>query len=147
MSLKVGDIIENAIWMTGDEPEGMKERYKDDVLVTIASLCAQEGYEHGPITMHELKPGDHRCPEVPEHIQGSKVRLLVVESTLVTKLVIDGEHSFVGNLDRNDLVKLRKITRDRAAKDLKKIISDDECDEIIELLGTDAALATLRTIH
>ena len=145
--MEIGDVVENAIWMTGDEPEGMKERYKEDVLVTISALCAEEGFLHGPITMHELKPGDHRCPEVPEHIQGSRVRLLVVESTLVKKLVVESEGSFVGNLDKSDLVKLRKITRDRAAKDLKKIISDAECDEIIELLGTDAALATLRTIH
>ncbi len=147
MSLKVGDIIENAIWMTGDEVEGLKEKYKNDVLDTIESLCNQEGYEHGPVTMHELKPGDYRCPEVPDHVQGSRVRLLVVESTLVKKLVVEGEGSFVGNLEPADLEKLRKITRDRAAKNLKKILSNEECDWIIEELGPDAALANLRTIH
>jgi len=145
--MEIGDVIENAIWMTGDEPEGMKERYKSDVLGTFDDLCEKEGVVYGPITMHELKPGDHRCPEVPDHVQGSRVRLLVLESTVVKKLVVEGESSFVGNLDRADLVKLRKITRDRAAKNLKRILSNDECDYIIETLGPDAAISTLRTVH
>jgi len=145
--MKLGDVIENAIWMTGDESAGLREKYKNDVLGTMDDLCDQEGFIHGPITMHELRPGDDRCPEVPSHVHGSRVRLLVVESTLVKKLVVESAPSFVDNLDRADLVKLRKITRDRAAKDLKKIISNEECDEVIELLGVDAALATLRTIH
>jgi len=145
--MEIGDVIENAIWMTGDEPEGMKERYKADVLGTIDDLCEKEGVVYGPVTAHELRPGDHRCPEVPDHIQGSRVRLLVLEATVVKKLVVEGKTNFVGNVDGKDLVKLRKITRDRAAKTLKKIISDDECDYIIETLGPDAAVATLRTIH
>ena len=87
MSLKVGDVIENSIWITGDEPYGMKERYRVDVSGTINDLCAKEGFEHGPITMIEKRPGDHRVPKVPDHIQGQKVRLLVLESTLVKKLL------------------------------------------------------------
>jgi len=145
--MQIGDVIENAIWITGDEREDLRERYKNDVLGTIDDLCAREGFEHGPITMHELRPGDDRCPEVPDHVKGTRVRLLVVESTLVKKLVVESESSFVGNLDRADLVKLRKITRDRASKNLKRIISNDECDYIIETLGPDAAVSALRTVH
>jgi hypothetical protein len=145
--MKVGEVIINSIWMTGDEPEGMKERYKKDILDSFDVLCRKEGFVHGPITVSEKRPGEGIVP-VPDHIQGSKVRLLILEAELVEKLVVEIEPpSFVGNLDRKDLVKLRKITRDRAAKTLKKIISNDECDFIIETLGPDAAVATLRTIH
>jgi len=145
--MKLGDVIENAIWMTGDESVDLKAKYRNDVLGTMDDLCEREGFIHGPITMHELRPGDDRCPEVPSHIHGSRVRLLVVESTLVTKLVVDSVPSFVDNLERADLVKLRKITRDRVAKDLKRIISNKECDEIIEMLGPDAAVSALRIFH
>ena len=145
--MKLGDDIENAIWMTGDEPEGMKERYKKEISDTFDVLCATEGFEHGPIRVLELRPGDNRCPEVPDHIQGSKVRLLVVEATLVRQLVTETKGSFINELERKDLMKLRKITRDRGVKDLGRIISNAECDEVIEELGPDAALATLRTVH
>jgi len=143
----VGEVIVNSIWMTGDEPEGMKERYKKDILDSFDVLCRKEGFVHGPITMYEKRPGDGIVP-VPDHIQGSKVRLLILEAELVEKLVVASEPtSFVSNLDRADLVKLRKITRDRGAKDLKRIISNKECDEIIEELGPDAAVDTLRKNH
>jgi len=144
--MKVGEVIVNSIWMTGDEPEGMKERYKRDILESFDVLCKKEGFVHGPINMYEKRPGEGIVP-VPDHIQGSRVRLLIIEAELVEKLVVESAPSFVGNLERSDLVKLRKITRDRAAKDLKRIISDEECDEVIEELGPDAALATLRTVH
>ena len=144
--MKVGEVIVNSIWCTGDEPEGTKDRYYNDILETFDHLCKKEGFVHGPVTMYEKLPGDGIVP-VPDHISGSNVRLLILETTLVKKLVVEGESSFVGNLDRADLVKLRKITRGRAAKDLKRIISNVECDEIIELLGPDAAIDTLRTIH
>ena len=145
--MKLGEVIINSIWMTGDEPEGMKERYKKDILESFDILCRQEGFVHGPITMYEKRPGDGIVP-VPDHIQGSKVRLLILEATLVDKLVVQSEPtSFVSNLDRADLVKLRKITRDTAAKEFKRIISNEECDELIEELGPDVALDTLRTFH
>jgi len=145
--MEIGEVIINSIWMTGDEPEGMKERYKKDILKSFDDLCKEQGFVHGPITMYEKRPGDGIVP-VPDHIQGSRVRLLILEAELVEKLVVQSEPtSFVSTLERSDLVKLRKITRDRAAKDLKRIISNKECDEVIEELGPDAALATLRTIH
>ena len=144
--MKLGEVIINSIWMTGDEPEGMKERYKKDILESFDVLCKQEGFVHGPITVHEKRPEEGIVP-VPDHIQGSRVRLLIIEAELVEKLLVVVEASFVSTLERSDLVKLRKITRDRGAKDLKRIISDAECDEVIEELGPDAALATLRTVH
>jgi hypothetical protein len=143
----VGDIVHNAMWITGDEPEGMKEKYKKDVEGTIDDLCKREGYEHGAILAIEKRPGDYQVPPVPDHVQGSRVRLLVLEAKLVKKIVLGEKPSFVKNLDRKDLAQLRWITRKAALKNFKKSIGNIECDEIIEELGVDVALSTLRGIH
>ncbi len=147
MSLQLGDVIENSLWITGDEPEGMKERYKKEVLATIDDLCTSEGFIHGPISFYEKRPGEDLAPEVPDHIQGSRVRLLIIETTLVKKLKIEDDPSFVSNLDYDDLMKLREITRKAVLKNYNRYILDDECDEIIEMLGPDAAVNALRTVH
>ena len=47
---EVGDIVHNAMWITGDEPEGMKAKYQRDVEETIDDLCEKNGFKHGPIT-------------------------------------------------------------------------------------------------
>ena len=147
MGLKVGDVIENAIWITGDEPLGMKEKYKKEVTETIDDLCKREGFEHGPITMHEKRPGEHRAPPVPDHIQGSRVRLLVLEATVVKKLDFVPQSSFVDNLEYKDLLRLREITRKAFLKNFKRNLLDYECDEIIEMLGPDSAVDALRSVH
>jgi len=142
--MKVGDTVETAMWLTGDEPREMVERFKLEVTGAIDELCETEGYFHGEVIFMEKHPDDERVPEVPEHIQGQKVRLLVGESPLVVKLPEETEKSFVANLDRKDLTKLRLLTRKAAAKHFKRVLSDIQADEIIESLGIDSALATLR---
>lgn len=143
----IGDIVQNAIWLTGEESHGMKAKYRKDVEETIDDLCEKEGYEHGAILSIEKKPGDYQVPPVPDHIQGSKVRLLVLEAKLVKKIVQTAAPSFVNNLDRKDLIQLRWITRQAALKNFNRNIGDAECDEIIEELGVDVALATLKGVH
>lgn len=145
--LKIGDVVENSIWVSGDESEELKIRYKSDVREALEDLCVQAGYEHGPVRMHEKKPGDDRVPPVPDHINGSKVRLLVVETELVEKVVSPGEPSFINNLEPKDLIRLRKITRDSAFKQMKIHLTNDQVDEIIEMLGPDSAIDALRAVH
>ena len=145
--MKLGDVVENAIWVTGDEPEGMKDKYKKDAIETIEELCKTYGFIHGEIVFSEKRPNEDRVPEVPDHIQGSCVRLLVLEATLVKKTLQTTEDSFVNNLERKDLVKLRKITRDVVKKHYHRMINNEECDDIIESLGADAALEAMRTVH
>jgi len=49
--------------------------------------------------------------------------------------------SFVLNLDPKDLIRLRKVTR-RASGN--RFLTDYECDMIIEELGPEVAISTLR---
>ena len=150
--MKPGDIIESAVWLTGDEPQEMRERYKRDVTEAIDYFCHENKFLHGPVTFIEKLPGSERVPAVPDHVQGQRVRLLVAESTITAKAVVAPKGSFIANLDKHDLDRLRKITRIAGVKAYRRIMNDAECDEVIENIGPEAALDTLRrhvgeTIH
>ena len=147
--MKIGDTVHNAIWTTGDEPAEMRAHYEKQVRDSISFLCDENGFVCGGFKTSEHLPDTDlskflKEPKVPDHIQGSKVRLLVIESDVVdTKSKVE-IGSFVHNLDKADLHKLRHITRKAYAKHHKQILSNAECDEVIEQLGVDAALETLR---
>lgn len=146
--MELGDVIESAIWITGDESHTTRERYKQDVRYCIDKLCTEEGFDHGPVVFIEKRPGDDRVPEVPDHVQGSRVRLLVAEAQITGDLVINSKGSFVANLDRKDLLRLRQLTRNQWMKTHKgQTLSDSECDGYIEMYGPEAAIETLRNQH
>jgi hypothetical protein len=134
------DVIENAIWITGDEPPEIRKRYEGDVCMSIDELCEEMGWTHGPVKFYTKRPGDERVPPVPDHIQGSKVRLLIGEARIIGTALEIPKGSFVANLDKKDLMRLRLITRMKAGRPL----SDEECDAIIEEIGPEAALDTIR---
>lgn len=140
MALTIGEVIESAIWITGDESEELRNRYTHDVTLAIADLCREQGVIHGPIQWLEKAPGSERVPAVPDHIKGSRVRLWVAEATVLEYAPQTSTGSFIANLDQKDLVRLRLLTR-RAAK---RSLSDADCDQIIESFGPEAAVETLR---
>ena len=138
--MRLGEVIESAIWLTGEESEELRTRYEQDVSQAIDDLCYEYGMLHGPIQWVEKIPGTDRVPTVPDHIQGQRVRLLVAESTVTDYAPQTSEGSFVANLECKDVERLRLITRKAA----RKTLTDEECDEIIEEHGPEAALDTLR---
>jgi hypothetical protein len=143
--MKVGDLIESAIWITGDEIRETRERYEQDVRDAVDYMCSEEGLEHGNVVFLEKRPGDDRVPSVPDHIQGSRVRLLVGEAQITGNRVLNSKGSFIANLDKKDLGRLRQITRNQFIKNkLGDHLSDSECDKYIELYGPEAAIETLR---
>jgi hypothetical protein len=143
--MNVDDVIESAIWITGDESPKTRKRYEKDVRDAIHHTCAEEGFDHGPVVFIEKRPGDDRVPAVPDHVQGSRVRLLVAEALIVGELVASSKGSFIANLDKKDLLRLRQVTRNQWMKTHQgQTLSDSECDQYIELYGPDAAIETLR---
>lgn len=143
--MRVGEVIESAIWITGNEPVEIRRQYECDVTQAIDDLCNEHGFSHGPVKFIEKRPGEERVPPVPDHIQGDMVRLLVAEAVIDYHNVCTSEGSFVANLEKKDLDSLRKITRRAwAKKHPHDTLSDHQCDEYIEELGPDAALETLR---
>lgn len=145
MTLRPGDVLETAVWMTGDEPEGMKERFEADLQANLASMADAEGVVIGPLIMAEKHPGEERVPEVPDYIQGSDVRLLVGEAAVVAEVRKD-EGAFVADLDLKDLERLRAILRrvHQFYNPGKPELSLEKCDEYINKNGPDAALEALR---
>ena len=145
--MRIGNVIESAVWITGDEPLTLRKRYECDVGNAITCLCEENGFEHGPVKYIEKRPGDDRVPDVPEHIQGSRVRLLVAEAEIVGKKPLASAGSFVANLEKKDLDRLRAITRRKWAEHHWIALTDEQCDDCIDELGPEAALDTLRSLH
>ena len=144
--MKLGDVVESAIWATGEESPDMRARYELDVRSAIGYLCYSKGFVPGPVTFVEKRPEEDKVPDVPEHVSGQRVRLLVGEAIVVEKRVVSPSGSFVANLEYQDLVRLRTIIR-REALVNGLAMSDSECDSIIEQIGPEAAVETLRQLH
>jgi len=147
--MKIGDVIESAIWITGDEPPGMRARYEQDVTEAIDYFCHENKFIHDPITFIEKIPGADRVPPVPDHIQGSRVRLLIAESTILAPKPELPLGSFIANLDKKDLDRIRTITKRVQIKINGTKLDDGECDQFIEKLGPETVIGILRcgTIH
>lgn len=139
------EFIESAVWITGEESPSIRARYEQDVRQAVEDLCEEEGIEAGLVIFTEKRPGDDRVPSVPDHVQGSRVRLLVGEAQILGSRVATSEGSFVSNLEKKDLVRLRAITRNGYLKQHPGyVLTDDECDQYIEQYGPEAAIETLR---
>ena len=145
------------MWVTGDESPEVRARHVDDVNAAIEEACAEAGMRCAPPRWVEKRPGGDRVPPVPEHVQGSRVRLMVAEADVLGPLVVSAAGSFVAQLDRRDLQRLRTLTRQQALKagyhggphggpHGGQPLTDAECDEMIEAIGPDAAVETLRAV-
>jgi len=146
-ALKIGDTIESAVWITGDEASDVRQRFERDVGAAIDKMCTDQRMIHGPVTWLEKHPMEDRVPAAPDHVQGSCVRLLVGAAQVVAQMPDETPASFVANLEIKDLLRLRQITRRVHARRYPGgALSDESCDAAIEELGPEAALDTLRTV-
>lgn len=145
--MKPGDLAEIAIWMTGTEPVQHVEHWKTVVCPSIARESEdRDNIVFGPWTFIEKRPGDERCPQVPAHIHGPDVRLLVGTAKIGQgRPVITHESGFVADLTKDDLSRLRKLTRQAHSKmHPGDRLTDRHCDQLIEALGPDVAVKTLQ---
>ncbi|KKK73777.1 hypothetical protein LCGC14_2890380 [marine sediment metagenome] len=146
MTLSPGDVLEVAIWMTGEEPDHLKGRFERDLWTNFASMADAENVIIGPLMMTEKRPGEHRVPVVPDNVHGPDVRLLVGEAAVVGYTPVEAEGCFVADLEPRDLERLRTILRrvHQAYNPGKPELTTEKCDEYININGPDAALAALR---
>ena len=144
--MKIGDTIEFAIWMTGEETREQIEQFYRDCRQAVAQLSEQEGFNCASPELFVRLPGEERVPKVPDHISGPNVRLLVIETVVVSKRVIPATSRYVDDLDAVDLARLRIITRreHQAAQPGAKRLTDAQCDDAINQVAPETALRTIR---
>ena len=146
--MKVGDVIEMAMWADGTESPEVLEQFRLDVDTAVRQFAEQNHVVMTPPYVLEKKPGEDRVPPVPDHVRGPNVRLIVAESVIVgerSKLV---GSTFLSELDAVDLERLRFITR-RVHYGLnpdgtKRALTDEEVDRVIEEHGPEAAADVIR---
>lgn len=149
--MRVGDVVETAVWLTGEEPKDLRDDYKADVREAISSLCQEKGFVHGPVEFVKKRPGDDRVPPVPNEVQGIDVHLLVAEAKIIGRLDYRSG-GFIAELEPRDLERLRQITR-RAHRaylpdgETPRELTDQEVDDIIDELGPEAARDAIRSAY
>ncbi len=146
MTHKIGDIIEWAYWMTGEETQGDLQDFTE---ATRMAFKSHEIEEHVMLSMpeaHVVRPGEERCPPVPDHIHGADVQLLVFESRILLDLPGEKESRFADELEKDDFNRLAKITREHYARRFPRFppLTDGQVRTVINDLGPDAALDALR---
>lgn len=145
--MRPGDLLEVAIWMTGTETAREIEHWKTVVCRDIAAEAEERNrVTVGPWTFTEKPVGAERVPPVPDHVSGPNVRLLVAEAKVGPgRPVILKETGFSADLEKNDLARLRNLTRKAHTKTHPgDRLTDHQCDQIIEALGPDVAVKTLQ---
>ena len=149
--IKAGDVLEAAIWLDGQEKPEHLSRFKAEVIQTVMEENAEQGLVTGPWRWETKLPGDERVPEVPDHIQGLGVCLLVGEADVLA-VRSQEESRFLAELEPSDLRKLRKITRKAHFEWWRENFSghewprptDRQCDTLINDLGPIAGEEALR---
>ena len=145
--MKIGDKLEMAIWLSGKETEQDRTRWEADVCKEAERIAQANDVLLGVAEFTVKRPGEDRVPQVPNHISGPDVQLLVMEIPIlgVRQRVVSRQTGFVHDLVKEDLEKLRRITRRAHARAMPgHRLHDYECDQIIERLGPDTAAKTLR---
>lgn len=144
---KKGDTLECAIWLDGRESPRDVERWRADAPAILLELGGEQTLSIGPVRYEIKRPGDDRVPPVPKNISGPDVRLLVAEADVMDiKPKLIRASSFVQDLDKRDLKRLRDITRQAHRKHNPRALplTDAEVDEIIEAIGPESAAKSLK---
>jgi hypothetical protein len=150
MGVEIGMPVEVAVWLTGRETEYQMECFRKDCAAELGAFGLEHGVLMGEPRLIEKLPGEDRVPPVPANVSGPNVRLLIFEAEVKEFLrpQIIKSSGFVHDLDKQDLARLRTITRVAHQKNcpLERPLTDAECDDVIEQIGPTIALKTLRGV-
>jgi len=143
---KIGDIIELAYWMTGEETVQELDEFGQAAQMALQSFVEEEHVMLSTAHATTLRPGDARCPVPPEHIHGADVQLLLVEAKVILELPGPKPSRFADELEKDDLRRLAVITRRQYNQVFPRHpqLTDGQVKTIINDMGPDVALATLQ---
>lgn len=138
----VGSAMEAAYWYNAADAAAKKDA-EVNVRSAFESVEDQLGCRFGPLAWEDVDPLSPRVPDPPPWMQG-QVRALIGMGVIFTYPNARIESKFIADLEEEDLRKLRAATRKMFAKSGGIALTDEECDEIINEYGPDAALDDLR---
>src|SRR5260370_789496 len=81
--MKPGDLAECAVWITGTESEAMLRQWKADCSYLISRSNGEPFLKLGPVSFEIKRPGQDRVPQVPAHVSGPSVRLLIATAEVL----------------------------------------------------------------
>ncbi len=145
--MRPGERIEVAVWLSGTETEQQRSQWEMFCDAKLRDTENANNVNIGPITWAVKRPGEEMVPVVPDHISGPDVQLLVGEAFVLSeRAAIVPATGFIYDLTAKDLGRLRQVTRlmHNNAYPQLPLLTDAECDEIIERIGPDVALKNLR---
>ena len=83
---KPGDVVEWAMWLDGTETDAVLTDYTEDAQKYIREEATN--WFTTPAHCYILQPGEDRTPEVPDHISGPDVRLMVIEAEVMARKLV-----------------------------------------------------------
>jgi hypothetical protein len=129
-----------------DQDSELIKAFKEgDAEKVLANSAAKHECKLGPVRFYELRPGEGQAGHPPKDFMGDNVRLLVAEADVVAMLPRAPRQSFITDLDPRDLERLRASTR-RGAMRAGLILTNEQCDDIIERNGPEIAQRLLREL-
>ncbi len=135
-------VYEAALWYIS--PGGRKNAQKG-LEVSFILVAETEGFIFGPISYEEVDPLSPRVPHPPDNMTGD-VMALIGTATVVAQRMEIPEKKFTDELLDRDRAAMRDVTRKIFLKGGTNL-TDDECDDIINEYGPEAALEGARRLH
>ena len=130
--MHIGETVENSWWLTGYETREQVEAIAIALKHSLTEETLKSGLYHGPVHGYNLEPGDPRTPDVPEHIMGPCVILLVAEAEVIGAI----PPGMSSDLDMPSLEAMRDVTRKAyAERNPGALLTDMECDDVIDRIG------------
>lgn len=151
--MKPGEIAEFGIWLSGEETEEQLHNWKTiEVPKIIERTEKQFNVVLKNIRFIVKSPGEDRVPQVPKHIKGANVKLLISEADVFAgPQAIKMQKGIANDLDQKSLQTLRRITRREHSKAHPGMpaLNNQQCDAVINRLGTEIIVQMLngKAIH
>ena len=145
----IGESYHLGIWLDGRESAANMKMFKLDCLEAFRYIGSRNGVLFGEAEFEKKKPGDDMVPPVPDGCAERELTFLVASAKVIWTPSFSSprpDSLFAAQLEPDDLRRLRKLTREAYTKAYKgKLpLTDAQCDTLINELGPEAAVDSLR---
>ncbi|NIA72283.1 hypothetical protein HBA54_27190 [Pelagibius litoralis] len=141
MTLFIGQKIERAWWFRNEMERFLGER---NATAAVQKAAKEEGASIGPVKVETLPAGDPRLSDPPPQWRDAPCLLVSARVTAIASPLV--KESFVANLDRRDLDRLRQVTRvmHHQARPDEPRLSNTDADAMIDEFGPKVGERMLR---